>query len=120
MTLNIDTARIHAGHHESNTGIYDQRGRFSLARFRALFDLHDADGDGALGARELASMFSRNRTDLMGHLGSRAEFGLLLELAGEKRGGRSVLTKERLADFYNGSLFYTLAKDLQTHASTSR
>jgi len=113
LTLDIDTSRIQLGRHGSDTSVYDKRGRFSPARFRALFKRHDTDGDGALGAPELARMLSRNRTDLLGHLGSRAEFGLLLELAGEKRGGRRVLTRERLAHFYNGSLFYTLSKELQ-------
>jgi peroxygenase len=114
LTLDIDTARMPLGRHGSDTGVYDKRGRFSPARFRALFKRHDADGDGALGASELARMLSHNRTDLLGHLGSRAEFSLLLELAGEKRAGRTVLTRERLAHFYNGSLFYTLAKELET------
>lgn len=120
LTLTIDTARIQFGRHGSDTGIYDKRGRFSPGRFRALFDRHDADGDGALGAGELARMFSRNRTDILGHLGSRAEFGLLLELAGEKRDGRSVLTRERLGHFYNGSLFYTLAEGVKSGEAAAR
>ena len=113
LTLSIDTARIHLARHGSDTGVYDSRGRFSPVRFNTLFDRHDADGDGALDAGELTQVFSRNRTDLMGHLGSRAEFGLLLELAGEKRKGRLVLTRERLELFYNGSLFYKLAQEVR-------
>ncbi len=53
-----------------------------------------------------------NRTDLLGHLGSMAEFGLLLYLAGEDRKGRKVLTRQRLERFYNGSLFYQLADEV--------
>ena len=113
LTFSIDTARIQFARHGSDTGVYDSRGRFSSARFQALFDRHDADGDGALDARELEGMFVRNRTDLMGLLGSRAEFGLLLEVAGEKRKGRLVLTRERLEHFYNGSLFYKLAEEVR-------
>lgn len=111
LTLTIDTARIELARHGSHTGVYDKLGRFSSNRFRALFARQDANGDGALGARALARMFSRNRTDVLGHLGSIAEFSLLLELAGEKRGRRKVLTRERLEHFYNGSLFYTLAEE---------
>ncbi len=111
LTLDIDTSRIHLARHGSDTGIYDKNGRFSPARFRALFRRHDPKGHGALGASELARMFSRNRTDLLGHLGSRAEFGLLLEIAGEKQKGRTVLTRERLERFYNGSLFHALARN---------
>jgi peroxygenase len=113
LTLTIDTSRIQLARHGSDTSVYDRNGRFSPARFQALFSRHDPEGDGALGAPELSRMFSRNRTDLLGHLGSRAEFGLLLELAGEKRDGRSVLTRERLEHFYNGSLFYTLAEEVR-------
>ena len=45
-------------------------------------------------AEELARLFAENRTDLVGHLGSKAEFGLLLDLAGEERNGKKVLTRE--------------------------
>ncbi|HEX9640988.1 MAG TPA: caleosin family protein, partial [Candidatus Krumholzibacteria bacterium] len=76
------------------------------------FASYDADGDGALDTVELKRMHAGSRTDLMGHLGSRAEFGLLLDLAGEDRNGKRVLTRERLLRFYNGSLFYQLAEDV--------
>ena len=119
LTLTIDTARIELARHGSDTGVYDKIGRFAPARFRALFARYDVKGDGALGARELARMFSRNRTDVLGHLGSVAEFSLLLELAGEKLGRRRVLTRERLEHFYNGSLFYKLAEEAKTaHSGT--
>ena len=42
-----------------------------------------------------------------------SDTGLLLELAGEERAGRRVLTRERLGHFYNGSLFYTLAEEVK-------
>jgi peroxygenase len=108
-SLTVDTERIHTGKHRSDTGAYDKNGRFSRSRFRRLFPRYDADGDGALDGGELTRLFADNRADLMGHLGSKAEFGLLLDLAGEDRNGRKVLTRERLERFYNGSLFYQLA-----------
>ena len=111
-SLTVDAERIHAGKHPSDTGVYDKKGRFSLSRFRRLFARYDADGDGALDGEELTRLFAENRTDLVGHLGSRAEFGLLLELAGEDRNGAKVLTRERLGRFYNGSLFYELAEEV--------
>ncbi len=117
-SLTVVTKRIHLGKHGSDTGVYDKAGHFSLPRFKRLFDRHDADGDGALGREELARMFARNRTDLIGHLGSKAEFGLLLDLAGEPRNGRKVLTRERLERFYNGSLFYQLAEEVDARRGT--
>jgi peroxygenase len=111
-SLTVDAERIHAGKHPSDTGVYDEKGRFSLPRFRRLFARYDADGDGALDGEELTRLFAGNRSDLVGHLGSRAEFGLLLDLAGEDRNGRKVLTRARLERFYNGSLFYRLAEEV--------
>jgi len=111
-SLSVDAERIHAGKHGSDTGVYDASGRFSQTRFRRLFASYDADGDGALDTVELNRMYAGSRTDLMGHLGSRAEFGLLLDLAGEERNGKRVLTRERLLRFYNGSLFYQLAEEV--------
>jgi len=111
-SLTVDTERIHAGKHPSDTGVYDRHGRFSATAFRRLFARYDADGDGALDGEELARLMADNRTDLVGHLGSQAEFRLLLDLAGEDRNGRKVLTRARLERFYNGSLFYQLAEEV--------
>jgi hypothetical protein len=52
------------------------------------------------------------RADLVGHLGSKAEFGLLLDLAGEERNGKKVLARGRLQRFYNGSLLYQIAEEV--------
>jgi peroxygenase len=111
-SLTVDASRVHAGKHASDTGVYDKRGRFVQRSFDRLFFRYDDDGDGALDGKELARLFAGNRTDLLGHLGSAAEFKLLLHLAGEDRHGRRVLTRERLERFYNGSLFYQLADEV--------
>lgn len=63
-------------------------------------------------ARSWLGCSPANRTNLVGHLGSKAEFGLLLDLAGEDRNGKKVLTRVRLERFYNGSLFYQLAEEV--------
>jgi hypothetical protein len=81
---------------------------------------HDADGDGALDGAELTRLLAGNRTDLVGHLGSKAEFGLLLELAGEDHNGRKVLTRERLERFYNGSLLYQLAEEVAARRASEQ
>jgi peroxygenase len=111
-SLTVDVEHIHSGKHGSDTGVYDRNGRFSLPRFRRLFDRFDVDRDDALDDEELGRLFAGNQTDLAGHLGSRAEFGLLLGLAGQDRKGKRVLTRERLERFYNGSLFYQLAREV--------
>lgn len=110
--LSIDTRRIHAGMHASDTGVYDARGRFSITRFERLFARYDVAGEGALDGAALQRLFTDRRTDWLGHLASRAEFGLLLELTGQFRDGRKVLTRERLLSFYDGSLFAKVADEL--------
>jgi peroxygenase len=89
-------------------------------RFDRLFARYDGDRDGALDGAELARLFEGNRTDLLGHLGSMAEFRLLLCLAGEDRNGRKVLTRQRLEEFYDGSLFYTLADEVGARRADAR
>jgi peroxygenase len=116
-SLTIDAERIHAAKHKSDTGVYDKSGEFSPARFNRLFERHDLDRDGALNSGELSHLLSRNRTDLMGHLGSKAEFGLLFDLAGEMRKGVKVLTRARLDDFYKGSLFDRLADEVRVRGA---
>jgi peroxygenase len=111
-SLTVDAGRISAGKHPSDTGVYDRQGRFVQRRFDRLFARYDEDRDGALDGEDLARLFRGNQRDLLGHLGSIAEFGLLLSLAGEDRGGRKVLTRRRLKRFYDGSLFYQLADEV--------
>ena len=111
-SLTVDADHISAGKHASDTGVYDGKGRFVRRSFDRLFARYDEDGDGALDREELGRLFEGNRTDLLGHLGSMAEFGLLLALAGEDRKGRKVLTRQRLERFYDGSLFYQLADEV--------
>jgi peroxygenase len=111
-SLTVDADNINAGKHASDTGVYDGKGHFVRRSFDRLFARYDEDGDGALDREELARLFEGSRTDLLGHLGSMAEFGLLLALAGEDRSGRKVLTRLRLEQFYDGSLFYQLAEEV--------
>ena len=111
-SLTVDANHINAGRHASDTGVYDEKGRFVQRSFDRLFARYDEDRDGALDREELARLFEGNRTDLLGHLGSMAEFGLLLYLAGEDRKGRKVLTRQRLKRFYDGSLFDQLADEV--------
>ena len=111
-SLTVDSGHIDAGKHASDTGVYDANGRFVQRSFDSLFARYDEDGDGALDREELADLFEGHRTDILGHLGSMAEFGLLLTLAGEDREGRTVITRKRLERFYDGSLFYQLAGEV--------
>lgn len=116
--LTVRTDAIHQGKHASDTDIYDEQGLFVQAEFDRLFDTHDSNRDGALSAEEFEDFYRDNKEDSVGSLASRGEFGLLLEIAGETRvtgwgfwGPRTtrVLTRTTLEEFYEGTLFYTIA-----------
>lgn len=119
-SLTVDASHIHAGKHGSDTGVYDEEGHFVRESFDRLFARYDGDEDEALDREDLARLFEGKRTDLLGHLGSVAEFGLLLSLAGEERNGRKVITRQRLEEFYDGSLFYKLADEVGARRADAR
>ena len=57
--------------------------------------------------------YARNREDSASSIASTFEFGLLLEIAGEERfiDGEftNVVTRDTMARFYDGSLFFDIA-----------
>jgi len=110
--LTVDIENIAKGKHDSDTDIYDVDGRFNPVKFEQLFALYDTDRDDALSAEEFEVFYARNKEDEASSLVSTFEFGLLIELAGEKRviDGKetSVVTRETMERFYDGSLFYDL------------
>jgi peroxygenase len=107
--LTIQNDGIHFGKHKGDTGIYDQDGNFVQSRFDDMFKLHDTDGDDALNQGEIDKMLVVNGQGKPS-TGSKAEFGLLMKLAGENNAdGERVLTRQRMQEFYDGSLFYQLA-----------
>ena len=122
-TWTIDTANIEAGIHGSDTGIYDADGHYNASAFGAIFSRYDGDGDGAISETEIDDLYAGQFTDLTGSVASKAEFGLLFDIAGETRSfevpcswwcdtyteTEQVLTRETMVAFYDGSLFYTLA-----------
>ena len=110
--LTVDIENIAKGKHDSDTDIYDVDGRFNAQKFEDLFAIYDTDSDNALSAEEFEIFYMRNKEDEASSLVSTFEFGLLIELAGEPRviDGKetSVVTRETMARFYDGSLFYDL------------
>ncbi|MEW6277983.1 MAG: caleosin family protein, partial [Candidatus Eremiobacterota bacterium] len=107
--LTIQNDNIHMAKHGGDTDAYDESGNFVPSKFEAIFQRHDSDQDGALNAEEIDRMLIANNGGEKARLGSKAEFGLLLHLAGEDSPSGRVLTRQRLQEFYDGTLFYSLA-----------
>jgi hypothetical protein len=116
--MSIDIENIQKGKHDSDTGILDARGWFNAKRFERVFGAHstvDRNGDKAVTATEITRMVSANRETLLGFVASLAEWQLLFLLAADTEaieGHESVpaLSVARIKSFYDGTLFYKLAK----------
>lgn len=119
LAMNVDINRIQEGKHPGDTGILDKRGRFVASRFEKAFGARstvDRNGDKAFTAAELTRMIQANRESFPGYLAAIAEWQLLLALGADTvavEGGRTVpaLSVARMKAFYDGTLFYRLAKE---------
>jgi peroxygenase len=119
LAMNVDVDRIQKGIHDGDTGILDKRGRFVARRFEKAFGAHstvDRNGDKVFTATELTRMIHANRATLAGYLAATAEWQLLLALGADTvavEGGKTVpaLSVARMKSFYDGTLFYRLAKE---------
>jgi peroxygenase len=119
LAMNVDIDRIQKGIHDGDTGILDKRGRFVARRFEKAFGAHstvDRNGDKVFTATELTRMIHANRATLAGYVAATAEWQLLLALGADTvavEGGKTVpaLSVARMKSFYDGTLFYRLAKE---------
>jgi hypothetical protein len=119
LAMNVDIDRIQKGVHDGDTGILDKRGRFNAMRFDKVFGAHstvDRNGDKAFTATELTRMIRANRETLAGYVAAFAEWQLLLMIAADTHaveGDHTVpaLSVARIKSFYDGTLFYKLARE---------
>ncbi len=119
LAMNVDIDKIQKGVHDGDTGILDKRGRFNARRFDKAFGAHstvDRNGDKAFTATELTRMIRANRETLAGYVAAIAEWQLLLMIAADTHaveGDHTVpaLSVARIKSFYDGTLFYKLARE---------
>ncbi|MCC7198673.1 MAG: hypothetical protein IT483_04105 [Gammaproteobacteria bacterium] len=119
LAMNIDVDKVQKGIHEGDTGILNNKGRFDARRFGKIFGRWarlDVDGGKALTSVDLARMIAANREGLAGYVTAMAEWQLLLALAADTRAveaGRTVpaVSVARIRAFYEGTLFYDLARE---------
>ena len=119
LAMNVDIDKIQKSMHDGDTGILDKQGRFNARRFDKVFGAHstvDCNGDKAFTATELTKMIRANRETLAGYVAAIAEWQLLLMIAADTHaveGDHSVpaLSVTRIKSFYDGTLFYKLARE---------
>jgi peroxygenase len=111
--LTIDLSRIEKSKHDSDSDVFDTNGEFDPKKFDELFTRFDKNQDGALDGDEISAFLTRNRESFFGSTLAQLELPILLKIAGEPMEVEgvetTVLSRERLAKFYDGSLFYELA-----------
>jgi hypothetical protein len=106
------------GRHEGDTGIFNADGAFDAAAFQRFFDRFDIDHSGAINTKEVAAAIEANKKE-RGSKGAGAaafELPVLIGLAGDRTDtvdGAPVqaISKERLQEFYQGTLFYKMVGD---------
>jgi peroxygenase len=106
------------GRHEGDTGIFNSEGAFDPAAFQRFFDRFDADRSGAINPAEVKTAIEANKKE-RGTKGAGAaafELPVLIEVAGDRTdtvNGVQVkaISKERLQEFYQGTLFYKIVGD---------
>lgn len=112
----VDVKQIAKAKHDSDSGIIDAGGNFVPAAFDKMFQQFDANRSGTLDATELDTMRKAHAQTKVGQVASKAEFGLLLQLAADGKetvNGKEVgsISRARMQAFYDGTLFPQLAAE---------
>ncbi|GAA5942975.1 caleosin family protein [Sporobolomyces koalae] len=104
---------IHRARHGSDTGTYDEQGRFSPAKFEEIFHRFDQGDKGGLTFMEGLAMIRENRNvmDPIGWIGAFFEWFASYLLIWPKNG---VVMKEDLRTIYDGSIFFAIAEKEST------
>ncbi|MQL75509.1 hypothetical protein Taro_007876 [Colocasia esculenta] len=102
--------RIHKGKHGSDSGVYDEEGRFVPEKFEEIFKKHAHTHHDALTSNELMELLRANREpkNYAGWFAAWTEWKILYNMCKDKDG---LLPKETIKAVYDGSLFQRLEKE---------
>ncbi|KAI3651023.1 hypothetical protein MP228_004504 [Amoeboaphelidium protococcarum] len=103
----IWTEKIHKGKHGSDTGTYDNEGRFIPQKFEEIFSKWDVDRRNALNHWQLWQMASDLKcvNDFFGWFAARFEWFAVWLLCADENG---YVTREQVRGIFDGSLFYRI------------
>ncbi|KAJ4824616.1 putative peroxygenase 4 [Turnera subulata] len=106
----IEVRNIQRSKHGSDTGVYDQEGRFVPQKFEEIFKKYAHSHQNALTSQELSAMLKANREpkDYGGWIGAWAEWKILYYLCKNKEG---LLTRDTIRAVYDGTLFEQMESD---------
>ncbi|MDB5096836.1 MAG: hypothetical protein JWM80_1257, partial [Cyanobacteria bacterium RYN_339] len=112
----IDLEHIDRAKHDSDSDVFDETGNVVQANFDAMFTKYDADKNNSLDANEFTKMRQQRGESTLGKVASAGEFGLLTKIAPDSKvkvAGKDVnaISRDRLQQFYNGTLFDTIAAE---------
>ncbi|KAM0961108.1 hypothetical protein ACFX13_020853 [Malus domestica] len=106
----VEVKNIHKAKHGSDSGVYDNEGRFVPSKFEEIFEKHAHTYPNALTSDELMGMLKANRDpkDYAGWLAAYTEWKILYVLCKDKNG---LLQKDTVRAVYDGSLFERMEKE---------
>jgi len=117
-TTDVSVAGIQLGRHGSDSGAFDAQGRFVPVAFERIFAEFDLNRSGSMSAAELEAMTAANsKLRPGGSFASSQEFKLLMLVSADTTEGAAgkpapAISRTRLQEFYDGTLFYKLARPI--------
>ncbi|XP_022975357.1 probable peroxygenase 4 [Cucurbita maxima] len=106
----IEIKNIQLAKHGSDSGVYDQQGRFVATKFEEMFRKHALTYPDGLTEEEVKGLLKANREpkDYSGWVGAWAEWRILYSLCKDENG---LLQKQTVKAVYDGSLFEDMEKE---------
>lgn len=107
--FSIHIRNIHKAVHGSDTGVYDNEGRFVPAKFEEVFAKFARNSLDKMSFGELLDMTGalRDAYDLYGWVANKLEWGITYWVLKDEKG---FVHKEAIRGVYDGSVFYYLEK----------